>query len=172
MPSVVFVHASADLYGSDLAALRVARAAVAAGWDVAATVPHDGPLVHELTAAGVAVRHVDPLKLRRAELRLPRAAALPAQWVRQLAQLRRLARSRRFDVVYTTTAPTLGGSLLAHGPRLPYGHFAPWVAAVIFAAGAAALGIWVRSRSLATALIEPGWAGTVHGSGAVIVERR
>src|SRR5439155_17611508 len=83
------------------------------GWEVAATVPHDGPLVHELTGAGVEVRRLDPLKLRRAELRLSRAPGLPLRWARQLALLRRLARSRRFDVVYTTTAPTLGGSLLA-----------------------------------------------------------
>ena len=52
-PRMLMVHASSDLYGSDLVCLRVARGARAAGWDVVATVPGDGPLVPELRRAGV-----------------------------------------------------------------------------------------------------------------------
>ena len=109
---VALVHSGADLYGADLVCLRIAGAAVASGWAVTVVVPRDGPLVPELRAAGAEVVVTDPLVLRRSDLRGVRALSVPPRWVAQAAALRRLAR-RRFDVVHTRTAPTLGGFLLA-----------------------------------------------------------
>lgn len=118
--TALFVHASSDLYGSDLVCLRVAQAAVEQGWEVTVTVPWDGPLVAALRAVGAEVIELDPLKLRRAELTWPAVAAAPWRWALNYLRLRRLARSRRFDLVYTTTAPTTGGWLLARRWRVPH----------------------------------------------------
>lgn len=111
--SAFFVHASSDLYGSDLACLHVARRAVERGWAVEVTLPRPGALADELTALGVAVHWLDPLKPRRADLRLQRLPQTVRHWLRSWRAVRRLAAARRFDVVYTTTAPTLAGTFLA-----------------------------------------------------------
>lgn len=118
--SALFVHASSDLYGSDIACLRVVEGAVRAGWEVTVTVPWQGPLVSELEAAGARVIELDPLKLRRAELAWPAVAATPWRWLCNYRQLRRLARRRHFDLVYTTTAPTTGGHFLARRWQVPH----------------------------------------------------
>lgn len=118
--TALFVHASSDLYGSDLACLHVVAGVVDAGWDVTVTVPWQGPLVPMLRQSGAEVIELDPLKLRRAELAWPAVLATPFRWARDYARLRRLARSRRFDLVYTTTAPTTGGHLLARRWKVPH----------------------------------------------------
>lgn len=111
---LLIVHASADRYGSDLACLRIAVAAKTAGWDVDVVIPNDGPLVADLTAAGIVPVILDPLVLRRADLRGVRAATAPLRWLLAAARLRRWAKQRpRYDVVHSNCAPTLGGALLA-----------------------------------------------------------
>lgn len=116
----LFVHASSDLYGSDLACLHVARGAIAVGWAVDVTLPGPGPLVEQLAAAGATVQWLDPLKPRRADLRPARLGATAARWGRNYRRARRLGAAQRFDLVYTTTAPTLGGALLARRWRAPH----------------------------------------------------
>ncbi|HVE94470.1 MAG TPA: glycosyltransferase family 4 protein [Acidimicrobiales bacterium] len=110
---VLVVHASSDLYGSDAAALAVARRARADGWEVAVTVPFPGPLVAVLEADGMEVIFLDPLKFRRRDIAWPTVLTTPVRWWREWRRLSGLARRRTFDVVYTSTAPTTGGALLA-----------------------------------------------------------
>jgi len=119
VPKAIFVHAAADLYGSDLVCLRVVQGARAAGWDVDVTVPSDGPLVSSLRAEGAGVLRVDPLKPRRADLRPARLPSTLARWIRNYRALRGL-RAGDYDLVYTTTAPTTGGALLARWLDVPH----------------------------------------------------
>lgn len=111
---LLLVHSSSDLYGSDLACLRIAAAAVASGWIVEVMLPAAGPLVAVLRAAGATVHLIDPIVLRRADLSGPRALLLPLRWTRLALALRAFARARpAYDVVHSNCAPTLGGALIA-----------------------------------------------------------
>jgi glycosyltransferase involved in cell wall biosynthesis len=120
MRSVLFVHGSSDLYGADLACVYVAEAAVDKGWDVTVTVPWDGPLIGRLQAAGAEVTMLDPLKLRRADLAPGQLPSTASRWARSWRRLRQLGDERRRDLVYTTTAPTIGGLVLARRWRAPH----------------------------------------------------
>lgn len=122
MRRALFVHSSADLYGSDIAALHVARSAVSAGWEVTFTVPGEGPLLAALAADGIPAVVLDPLTLRRADLRPARLPATLVRVPRDCRALLRLSRRARHDLVYTTTAPVLGGALLARRWRVPHVH--------------------------------------------------
>lgn len=122
MTNVLVVHASSDLYGSDLACLAVVEGLTARGWGATVTVPRPGPLVPLLENAGAAVIELDPLKFRRVDLRPRQLPSTVKNWSTNLVALRRLGRERRFDLVYTTTAPTTGGSILARRWRVPHAY--------------------------------------------------
>lgn len=142
---LLIVHQSADLYGSDLSCLYLARAARAAGWRVDVIVPGNGPLVGALEEAGAGVHQLDPLVLRRSDLRSARAFFLPLKWVRNLLALRGFARTQQFDLIHSNCAPTLGGALLSRWMRVPH----VWHVREIFGQSPALL--WIFERVLATA---------------------
>lgn len=118
--SVLIVHSSAELYGADRACLTVASATIAAGLNAHVVVPEAGPLLPLLEAAGATVHILDPLILRRAELRGFRAVRTIALWPITVLRLRRFARQFRFDLVHSNCAPTVGGALLSRWWRVPH----------------------------------------------------
>lgn len=115
---LLIVHSSSDLYGSDAAAIAVLAEARRADWEVTVTVPELGPLVPVIEGLGGEVLFLDPLKLRRRDVAWPTVLATLGRWFAQWRRLRALARERRFDVVYTSTAPTVGGVILARAWRV------------------------------------------------------
>ena len=119
---VLLVHSSADLYGSDLACLAVTEGIVAKGWSATVTLPTSGPLMPRLEQVGADFIELDPLKLRRADLRPAHIPRSVSNWYANVMQLRKLAQERRFDLVYSTTGPTLGGSYLARRWGVPHAH--------------------------------------------------
>lgn len=119
-PSVLLVHSSAELYGSDRACLTVATAAVSAGFDTHVILPSNGSLEPLLEDAGATVHILDPLILRRAELRGFRAVRTVVLWPATVLGLRRFSRRFRFDLVHSNCAPTVGGALLAHWWDVPH----------------------------------------------------
>lgn len=110
---ILLVHANAELYGADLVCLYITEGMRAAGWEVEVIVPRAGPLVDRLESAGASVTFIDPLVLRRADLRGLRAVVFPLTWMANVWRLRRFARTRRFDIVHTNTAPAMAGYRLA-----------------------------------------------------------
>ena len=117
---ILIVHASADLYGSDRACLAIAASAVNAGLNVHVVVPWAGPLVEPLKNAGATVHLLDPLVLRRSDLRGLRAVTAPLRWTRALVGLHRFSRAHRFDLVHSNCVTTIGGSYLARRWRAPH----------------------------------------------------
>lgn len=117
--SVLVVHSSAELYGSDKSLLDFARLRPA---HMALTVvlPEDGPLVPALRACGAEVVVGEVCKLQRAMLspaglwRLLRAAA------GSLRFMRGLHRQRQFQLVYSNTVAVFGGALFARRHGLPH----------------------------------------------------
>lgn len=117
---ILFVHSSAELYGSDRACLAMAKAAAASGFATYVLLPCQGPLVPLLRSAGCTVYTFDPLVLRRADLHGLRLLLVIPQWLSALVRLYRFSRRTRADLVHSNCMPTLGGAFLARSWQVPH----------------------------------------------------
>jgi glycosyltransferase involved in cell wall biosynthesis len=123
--TLLFVHPSDELYGSDKVLLEIVRGLPARNRYRAIVVlptdlPYGGELSQALLAASAEVTHIDMAVLRRAYLR-PRA--LP-RFVWRLARgtwaLARLVRRERVAVVHSNTVAVLCGATAAVLTRRPH----------------------------------------------------
>lgn len=118
-PTVLFVHQSAGLYGSDKVILNLALGIGAKGFCPVVLVPNEGPLVDRLREAGVEC-HILPIgKMARATLSPRGLIGLAGELWRLARQARRLGLHRRVDIIYSNTLATIGGALLAALWRKP-----------------------------------------------------
>ncbi|MBK7874821.1 MAG: glycosyltransferase family 4 protein [Planctomycetes bacterium] len=118
--TLLFFHASAELYGSDRTLLQLAEGLDRARWRAVVALPREGPLADHLRAAGATVE-VGPLcTFGRATLR-PRGLLRAA---RELPEALRFARAlvRRHApvLVHTNTIVVLSGALAARAERVPH----------------------------------------------------
>lgn len=102
-PSVLLVHPSAELYGSDRVALESARAFVAASAQVHAVLASSGPLAGLLGEAGCEVHVLPSPVLRKAYLSPPGLLRLLGSTLRATPRMLRLLATVRPDVVYVST---------------------------------------------------------------------
>jgi glycosyltransferase involved in cell wall biosynthesis len=102
-PRVLIVHPSAELYGSDRVALESARALVADGWLVHASLTADGPLVGLLREAGAEVTVLHAPVLRKALLSPTGLVRFAADVLRRTPAMLGLLRRARPDLVYVST---------------------------------------------------------------------
>ena len=136
--TVLVVHPSADLYGSDLQLLESVRGLTDAGWRVVVTLPHEGPLTERLADAGAELR-VLPVPVLRKSLLSPRGLVrLALDSARALRPMRRMLREVDPDVVYvnTVTVPLWAAVARLFGrPVLGHVHEAeddvPWVVSLL-----------------------------------------
>lgn len=118
MKTILALHSSADLYGSDRSLLRLVTGGV--GFRFVVVLPYEGPLCVALREKGVAV-HVFPLAVIRRSLFTPWGLILLAgQLVRQTVFLRRLVREEGVDVLMANTTAVLGGEWAAAFCGKPY----------------------------------------------------
>jgi len=120
---VLFVHQSADLYGSDRVVLELATAVAAAGGEPVVVLPGGGPLVAALQGRGIETHAVQPLQV----LKLTRALMTPAGLLRllravpgALAAIDACVGGRRIDVVHSNTLAVLGGAAWARRRRVKH----------------------------------------------------
>ena len=113
MPTLLMLHQSAELYGSDRVALNVAGGLAQAGFEVIAILPDHGPLLPPLRAAGVEC-HVAPVgKLARSDLSLSGIVTRPAELARGIDAIRRTLAGRRPALVYSNTLAVIAGAAWA-----------------------------------------------------------
>jgi hypothetical protein len=172
---LLIVHSSADRYGSDIACLVVATATRDAGWHVDVLLPHDGPLVGELSA-GIRAELVDSLVVRRADLHLPGVLLLPVRWLVALFRLRRVgsrpvAVRRRAQQLPADAGRRTARPLVGCGPR-PARARDPDVALAARGLRPAALPVGRRRRHLLAVGAAPVPAARRERQGARRLHRR
>ncbi|MDO5697695.1 MAG: glycosyltransferase family 4 protein [Dermatophilus congolensis] len=101
--TVLFAHAGAELYGSDLQMLETVTAFVEDGRRVVVALPNDGPLVPELGARGAEVRIGRFPVIRRSFLSASGLAELGRGAVRAHSDIRMLIKAERPGLVYVNT---------------------------------------------------------------------
>ena len=118
--TILFVHQSAELYGSDKVLLELARGLSNTRYKPIVAVPYDGPLVHELRSIGIET-HVVPLaKVSRATLSLKGLLTLPFNLLKSLGAISNLVGGRTVDLVHSNTLAVLSGALWAKFHKVPH----------------------------------------------------
>lgn len=120
-PLVVFVHGSADLYGSDRVLLNLVRDCTAQGrWHVVVVLGESGPLHEELRQAGAEVHLAAVGKIARSMLSWRAPLSLWSSLRRARLELERVVSGRPVALVYSNTLAVLGGAWCAHRWRRPH----------------------------------------------------
>jgi glycosyltransferase involved in cell wall biosynthesis len=118
--TVLFVHQSADLYGSDRVLLALVTKLDREKFLPIVLLPVDGPLVAELVAAGIE-HHVLPITcLSRATLSLRGLLCLPANLIKSMRAINHVLKGRHVDLVHSNTLAVLSGAIWARWYRIPH----------------------------------------------------
>ena len=120
-PLLLFVHASAELYGSDKVLLHVARDCAARGvFRPVVVLAEQGPLQAELRAAGVEVHHAEVAKIKRSMLSWRAPLTLWRALSQARAGLARIVGGREVALVYSNTLAVLAGAFYARRIGCPH----------------------------------------------------
>jgi glycosyltransferase involved in cell wall biosynthesis len=119
--TVLIIHQSAELYGSDRSLIDFLHGVDRARFSPLVCVPEHGPFVDVLASLGIEV-HVTPvLKAGRRTLTSPwNALKLAITTPHALRAITRLVNGRRIDLVYTNTIAVMAGSIWATMHRVPH----------------------------------------------------
>ncbi|MGE5758100.1 MAG: glycosyltransferase family 4 protein [Sideroxydans sp.] len=118
--TILFVHQSADLYGSDRVLLALVTRLPRERFLPIVALPVDGPLVAELQAAGVECHVLPVARLSRATLSLRGLLGLPADLAQSLRAFQRALHGRQVDLVHSNTLAVLSGAIWARWRRVPH----------------------------------------------------
>ncbi len=120
MYSLLFVHQSAELYGSDKILLTLVRGLDRRQYESIVMLPEEGPLSEALRMSGVTVYIVPVVKLSRASLSFHRLLKLPIETLQAIRAMNRALVERRIDLVHSNTLAVLGGALWAKINQVPH----------------------------------------------------
>lgn len=118
MTSILFVHQSAELYGSDKTLLIFLSRLDRTKFFPVVVLPFDGPLKPELEKEGVKVVIAPVLKLYRNIFTPKNILQFFKDIKKSFAVLKSLHRQHRFEIVYSNTLAVLLGMLFARRHRI------------------------------------------------------
>lgn len=112
MKTILYLHSSSDLYGSDRCLLRTIEGLDRTRYQAVVCLPYDGPLVAALREVGAIVYVLQLPMLRRRNLSVLGITRYIADFVSGYLHVRRIVKQHRVDLLHSnTTAVTLGGVL-------------------------------------------------------------
>jgi glycosyltransferase involved in cell wall biosynthesis/O-antigen ligase len=124
--TILFVHSSDEMYGSDVVLLELLRRLDKARFRPLVALPADLPyergqarLSDELVKLGIPVRHVDFAVLRRRYLGWPGLVWFARRLVRGSRELARWIRAEQVQLVHANTVAVWGAALAARLTRRP-----------------------------------------------------
>lgn len=117
---VLFVHQSAELYGSDKALLALVETLRDSHFRPVVVVPEPGPLPRALVALGVETHIAEVVKIGRAMYSPAGLLRLPGALRRCRCRLDAIVAGRAVQVVHSNTLAVLGGALWARRRGVPH----------------------------------------------------
>ena len=112
MKTILYLHSSSDLYGSDRCLLRTIEGLDSTQSHAVVCLPYDGPLVGALRKSGATVYVLDMPMLRRQNLSLIGIYRFFVSLVSGMIRVRKIMKLHRVDLLHSNTAAvTLGGIL-------------------------------------------------------------
>lgn len=114
MKKILFLHSSAELYGSDRSLLNIAKYIDKEKFQVHVILPYEGPLAAELRKLhGVQVKLFELAVLRRKNLSIKGGAEYVVSFRKSCRYIKDYIRRHRIDVVYTNTSVIFPGAVAA-----------------------------------------------------------
>jgi len=109
MKTILFIHQSADLYGSDKTLLLLLKHINRVKFNPVVIIPFEGPLKEELKKLGVEVHITPVLKLYRDIIMPKNSLKFLAEYKKAIGFLDSLNQKHRFEIIYSNTlAVSLG----------------------------------------------------------------
>ena len=118
--TILIVHQSADLYGSDKHVLHLVDHLPADRFYCIVLLAESGPLQEALESRGVETHQVPLPKLARAALSIKALLELPARCAASIRAMDNAIGNRTIDVVHSNTMAVLSGALWAKLHRVPH----------------------------------------------------
>ena len=113
MKSILFIHQSAELYGSDKTLLTLVSELAGNDYLPIVVLPNDGPLKIALENIGIKVLIFPVIKISRKMFTPFNLFALPFQAFRSLIALKKISKKHEIEIVYSNTLAVLVGFLFA-----------------------------------------------------------
>lgn len=114
MKRILFIHSSADLYGSDRALVNIVKYIDKKKYKIFVLVPSDGPLVAELNQiSNVDVEIGELAVLRRKNMSFSGMLRYIKEFKRSCSYLKKYLRNNQIDIVYTNTSVVICGAFMA-----------------------------------------------------------
>lgn len=179
---ILYVHQSADLYGSDRVLLALVSKLDKVKFTPIVLLPVDGPLRNQLDAAGIECHVIAITRLARATLSVRGLLGLPIDLIKSLRAISRVLAGRKVNLVHTNTLAVLSAPLWARWHRVPhvwhvheiivhpafvrkaYGYLLSWFADLIICVSHATKDNLVHDRPDLAKKIEVVWNGLEHNS--------
>ncbi|MDD2808400.1 glycosyltransferase family 4 protein [Rhodoferax sp.] len=120
MKNILFVHQSAEMYGSDKVLLYLVSGMAAHGLNPIVLLPEEGPLLLELQKCGIETQIVPVTKLDRKTLSPKGLLRLPWSLYKSIVGINRAVAGRKIDLVYSNTLAVLGAAIWALLLRKPH----------------------------------------------------
>ena len=120
MINILFVHQSAEMYGSDKVLLSLVAGLDRQRFRPIVFLPSLGPLMDALKASGIEVYAVPLIRIGRATLSMGGMVRLPLEIWRSLAAMSRVLDGVHISIVHSNTLAVLSGALWAKWRRIPH----------------------------------------------------
>lgn len=120
MKNLLFVHQSADLYGSDKMLLSLAESINKQCFHAIVLLPVEGELLSALHDAGIEAHVVPLLRLGRASMSVKGLLKLFLGIIPSLQAMNRVLQGRSISIVHSNTLAVLSGALWARWRGLPH----------------------------------------------------
>lgn len=120
MINILFVHQSADMYGSDKALLSLIRGLNKKIFTPIVLIPCNGPLVIELNNLEIRTYILPLVRVARRTFRFSKIIRLPLEaWI-SVRAIDKVLKGTKIDIVHSNTVATLSGALWAWRHKVPH----------------------------------------------------
>ena len=120
MINILFIHQSADLYGSDKTLLQLLTYIDRKKFNPIVIIPLDGPLKEELEKINIEVYITPVLKLYRNIVTLKNSIKFFSEYKKAINFLDELNRKHQFDIVYSNTLAVSLGMIYAKKRKIKH----------------------------------------------------
>lgn len=120
MKNILYVHQSAEMYGSDKVLLYLIENLNKNEFNPIILLPGKGPLSEKLEELSVEVHFVPLLLLSRSTVSPKELLLLPCRLFNSLVSISRLMRNKKIDLVHTNTLAVVSGAIWAKLNNIPH----------------------------------------------------
>lgn len=120
MKNILFVHQSAELYGSDKVLLSLVAGVDRQLFQPIVLLPNKGPLFDILVEQGIEVYDVPLIKISRATLKPTGLLSLPKAIYASMQAMKNILNDKHIHLVHSNTIAILSGALWAKFNKIPH----------------------------------------------------